>query len=336
MSAIAPIEADNAEDTHSLQDGYESGTDRSSNASTSLASSVRDYNWENRRRYHKFREGQYALPNDELEQDREDMKHALVVNICEGALHSAPLDHPQKILDVGTGTGIWAVEMGDEYPEAEITGIDLSPIQPQFVPPNVHFLVDDAEAEWLFPDESFDYIHLRHMAAFVKDWPKLLSQAYSRVLKPGGHIEFQELCWRISSDDGTMGPDYAPAKMISLIEEGMAKWGLELFAAEKHPERLKAAGFVNQVCDVKKVPIGEWAKDEELKIIGSYTQAVIYDGVQAITMRPLTGGLGWSSSEVEVFLIGVRKDLMKTSAHVYVYYHTVLGQKPLVEGTEAS
>lgn len=68
--------------------------------------------------------------------------------------------------------------MGDQYPEAEITGIDLSPIQPDFIPPNVQFLVDDAEAEWLYPDDSIDYIHFRHMAAFIKDWPKVLSQAY--------------------------------------------------------------------------------------------------------------------------------------------------------------
>ncbi|KAK2011582.1 S-adenosyl-L-methionine-dependent methyltransferase [Colletotrichum eremochloae] len=316
-------------------DGYESGTDGSSNASTSLASSVRDYNWENRRRYHKFRDGRYALPNDELEQDREDMKHALIVNVCEGALHRAPLDHPQKILDIGTGTGIWVIEMGDLYPEANITGIDLSPIQPEFVPPNVNFLVDDAEAEWLYPDDSFDYIHLRHMAAFIRDWPKLLSQAY-RVLKPGGWIEFQDLCMRMASDDGTMAPDYGPAKMISLVEQGMATWGFELLAAEKHPERLKAAGFVNQVCEVKKVPLGPWPKDEELKMIGSYARAVTYDAVQAVTLRPLTRGLGWTPAEVEVFLVGVRRDLMKTSSHVYCHYHSVLGQKPLTQSAGAS
>ncbi|KAK1593813.1 TAM domain methyltransferase [Colletotrichum navitas] len=327
-SAIPPIEADSTEDTNSLLDGYVSDADHTSNTSTSLASSVRDYNWENRRRYHKYREGRYMVPNDELEQDREDMKHALVVNICGGALHSAPLKHPQKILDIGTGTGIWAVEMGDLYPEADITGIDLSPIQPDFVPPNVHFLVDDAEVEWVYPDDSFDYIHMRHMAAFFKDWPKVLSQAY-RVLKPGGWIEFQDLCWRMACDDGTMAPDYSPAKMISFIEEGMATWGFELLSAERLPERLKAAGFVSQVHNVKKIPLGAWPKDEELKTIGSYTRAILYDGLQGITMRPMTKGLDWTHSEVEIFLVGVRKDLMKTSSHVYTYYHTALGQKPL-------
>lgn len=89
-------------------DGYE--TDNASSTSTSLSSSMRHYAFENGRRYHKFREGQYQFPNDEPEQAREDMKHAMVVNLCGGKLHYAPLESPQEILDLGTGTGIWAVD----------------------------------------------------------------------------------------------------------------------------------------------------------------------------------------------------------------------------------
>jgi hypothetical protein len=89
--------------------GYE--TDTIGSASSSLASSVRNYMFENGRRYHRFREGAYNFPNDETEQDREDMKHAMVVNLCGGQLHFAPIgENPQNILDMGTGTGIWAIE----------------------------------------------------------------------------------------------------------------------------------------------------------------------------------------------------------------------------------
>ena len=92
--------------------GYES--DSRTSASTSLASSIRDYAFENGRRYHKFREGRYNFPNDDVEQEREDMKHAMVKMLCQ-QLHFAPIgDHPQEILDIGTGTGIWAIE--SEYP----------------------------------------------------------------------------------------------------------------------------------------------------------------------------------------------------------------------------
>jgi len=103
------IEADTAPHDDTVSDaGYE--TDGASRASTSISSSVRDYDFENSRRYHKFQEGRYQFPNDEPEQEREDMKHAMIVHLCDGKLHFAPLENPQRILDVGTGTGIWAID----------------------------------------------------------------------------------------------------------------------------------------------------------------------------------------------------------------------------------
>ena len=35
---------------------------------------------------------------------------------CGGELHLAPIgENPQRILDLGTGTGIWAIDMGNPY-----------------------------------------------------------------------------------------------------------------------------------------------------------------------------------------------------------------------------
>jgi hypothetical protein len=124
-------------DEFDTDDGY--GSDANTTASTSLAESVRDYVYENGRRYHRFREGRYNFPNDDVEyvppylspthapavavwrwrrgfadgiyrQQREDMKHAMVKMLC-GQLYFAPIgEHPHEILDIGTGTGIWAIE----------------------------------------------------------------------------------------------------------------------------------------------------------------------------------------------------------------------------------
>ncbi len=38
------------------------------------------------------------------------MKHAMIVNLCGGRLHFSPLENPQHIIDLGTGTGIWAID----------------------------------------------------------------------------------------------------------------------------------------------------------------------------------------------------------------------------------
>ena len=36
--------------------------------------------------------------------------YAVVVNLCGGNLHYAPLENPQSIIDLGTGTGIWTMD----------------------------------------------------------------------------------------------------------------------------------------------------------------------------------------------------------------------------------
>lgn len=45
------------------------------------------------------------------------------------------------------------------------------------VPPNLKFIVDDAEDTWLYQDK-FDLIHARLMSGSFQDWPKFFRQAY--------------------------------------------------------------------------------------------------------------------------------------------------------------
>jgi ubiquinone/menaquinone biosynthesis C-methylase UbiE len=62
-----------------------------------------------------------------------DLHHEIMIQLLQGELHKTPMvANPQKILDVGTGTGIWAIDMADKYPSAEVLGIDLSPLQPKW------------------------------------------------------------------------------------------------------------------------------------------------------------------------------------------------------------
>jgi methylase of polypeptide subunit release factors len=75
-------------------------------------------------------------------------------------LFCAPVKEPQLVLDISTGTGIWAMEFADEFLGALVIGTNLSPIQLGFVPPNLKFYVDDFESPWVFPEVGkFDFIH---------------------------------------------------------------------------------------------------------------------------------------------------------------------------------
>jgi Methyltransferase domain len=73
--------------------------------------------------------------------------------------------------------------VADLYPSANVLGIDLSPIQTVWVPPNLKFMVDDAEAEWLHPANSFDLIHTRHTIQAFRNWPNIFERAFTYVLR---------------------------------------------------------------------------------------------------------------------------------------------------------
>ena len=71
----------------------------------------------------------------------------------------------------------WAIEFAEEHPSALVLGVDLSPIQPPHVPVNCSFRVDNAEADWIL-EEKYDFIHVRAMILAIKNWPRLIEQAF--------------------------------------------------------------------------------------------------------------------------------------------------------------
>lgn len=152
----------------------------------------------------------------------------------------------QQVLDVGTGTGLWAIDFGDKYPSACVLGTDLSPIQPSWVPPNVSFQIDDCTQEWTFPPNSFDFIHIRWLFGSIIDWDALYREAFN-ALKPGGWIESHEASTQFSSDDGTMREDSAMAQFGKFFAEGGKKLGRSMTVLEDGVQRrgIEAAGFVD-------------------------------------------------------------------------------------------
>ena len=70
-----------------------------------MSSSVRAHVYEGGIRYHAFRDGKYPFPNDEVEQNRDDMKHTMTIMLCHDAYFLAPveerLEAGGEVLDLG-------------------------------------------------------------------------------------------------------------------------------------------------------------------------------------------------------------------------------------------
>lgn len=239
------------------------------------------------------------------------------------------LDNPLKILDIGTGTGVWAIEMGDLYPSAQVIGTDLSSIQPDWVPPNVSFQIDDATDPWAFLKESFDFIHVRCLAGSIRDWPALIGKAYEH-LKPGGRIEFSEARMLFRCGDDT----YSKA---SITYQWMDEFGkisrendLDFDAFPKFGDLFRQAGFESVVQCERPCPVGVWPKNKRLKEIGRiFKDQLIGGAIDSCSLALFTRFGGWSEEETHVLLAKVRKELKEKRMHVYTHCSFAIGQKPV-------
>ena len=130
--------------------------------------------------------------------------------------------------------------------------------------------------------------------------------------------------------------DYRYCEYIDLCMEGYGRFGVNALAMENNRALLENGGLVNVGERIWKVPIGAWPKDPTMKTVGIYNRSIIIDGLQGVGMAPLTRALKWSPEQVEVFLMDVRRSLMKSPAHAYYTFHCVYGQKPGGEATSTT
>ncbi|PGH13963.1 hypothetical protein AJ80_06101 [Polytolypa hystricis UAMH7299] len=256
-----------------------------------------------------------------------DQSHHIFRLILGGALYLSPIGNaPQSVLDLGTGTGIWAIEFADEHPETRVVGNDLSPIQPTWVPPNCTFFVDDFDKEWPY-NTPFDLVHGRELEGSVGDFDRLFQQAYEH-LKPGGYLEMQTMEIFFYSDDGTHEKAINCLEINRLAREASAKFGKDIHTVNTWTDRMEKAGFKNVKQVTRKLPISPWPKDPKMKELGRFQLANMLEALDSYTLSLFTRVLGWKKEEVQVLNAGARSELKDRSIHMYCKVHFVYGQKP--------
>ena len=124
-------------------------------------------------------------------------------------------------------------------------------------------------------------------------------------------------------------PDDDPFKRLYRTAElAYAKFGMSTTIAARLEPILRDAGFINIHCKVLKVPIGVWAKDKTMRLIGLYQKTAVLEFISTFAGRPFEA-LGLDPAEVQVDLALARKAVEDTKVHRYFHYYFWYAQKPM-------
>ena len=170
-----------------------------------------NFQWLGGRRY--FTHAPYLLPYDDGEFTRLDFEHHLVRQAFKANI-LAPVGQPHVILDVGVGTGRWALEVATQLPSATVVGMDL--IRPPTLDgaaqesrrstwgqspavgmtANFTFVAGNILGRTPFPDGAFDYVHMRFLSAAIPLalWRPVMYELM-RITRRGGWIEVVDTSW---------------------------------------------------------------------------------------------------------------------------------------------
>ncbi|KAH7130943.1 S-adenosyl-L-methionine-dependent methyltransferase [Dactylonectria macrodidyma] len=300
-------------------------------STASISSSIFEQHYFKGRAYANPKYGKHWAPNDETQLEALDIIHHWLTLMLDNKLYLPPIgQNPQMILDVGTGTGIWAINMADDFPSAKVIGTDLAPTQPSWVPPNLEFQIDDASQEWTFAPETFDFIHIRYLQGTIEDWERLYKEAF-RALKPGGWIQHIEPDLQILSDnpDIKVDKDHIFTRWAeTFLKVGQVTNRTFDFTNEKLATLAKGAGFTSVVHENHKIPVGRWPRDRKLKELGTFVSLSFSQALDGFVKLPLCDILGWDEAKMQVFAAEMRSVLMNNKTRGTGRVFSVYGQKP--------
>jgi SAM-dependent methyltransferase len=302
------------------------GSDRGS-----LSESILAYRTINGRRYHAERGGaQHWAANDDAHAESAEL-HYHVINDYQGCLFQSPIEVGSitRVLDVGTGNGMWAIDFADFASNVEVIGTDISPIQPTWVPPNVRFDIEDFTQPWPYDDASFDMVHARLLYGSVPDWEHFYNEAY-RVLKPGGWLEHLDCEPYLKSDSGLVPATSATNQWNAFYAEGGRKTGQTFDVV---PDRIQDINFArlgmqDVVAKAWKMPVGGWPEDPQMRFIGSGIRQALDQDMEGYVTFIAQIVAGWSREDVQDYSVRLRRETGNYEWQLYYKHRLVYGRKP--------
>ncbi|KAK9458194.1 S-adenosyl-L-methionine-dependent methyltransferase [Dipodascopsis uninucleata] len=224
------------------------------------------------------RKSHYPIYHTESEMDRLTFQNSVYTELVGDrflpSIEHFSIDTTLRILDVGSGPGTWANDIGFILPKSSIYGFDLFPISLPYQARNVQFRVADVERPPLpYDSSSFDIIHARNMFLAITDWERYFRELKRLVIPETGSIHVVETI---------IPPIDSKFDMTHIIQRYLTLSGVSFFINPDNLEECaRKAGLT--ITDRREYPfaIGNWPEDPREKRVGVLAKSAFAEGFES-------------------------------------------------------
>ncbi|KAF8509762.1 S-adenosyl-L-methionine-dependent methyltransferase [Hysterangium stoloniferum] len=195
----------------------------------------------------------YVLSNisgNSTEHERLDNLHEAFKSYLGGNLSLAPLEElakPKRILEIGSGSGAWAIQAAKTFSEAEVLAIDISPLPARSLPSNLTFKIVDLTKP--FPaelqDKGYDIVHARLVFIHLPH-PEGIIRRIAQLVKPGGWLLLDDAHQpRTVECDPIRSPGLS--SFWKLLQDSQRARDIDPFIGARFKEILQSTGLFSEV-----------------------------------------------------------------------------------------
>jgi hypothetical protein len=183
---------------------------------------------------------------------------------------------------------------------------------------NLTFEIEDAERDWSFEPNHFDFIHQRDLQQGIRDWTKFAKQCYTHV-KPGGYVEWSAVYLWPQSDCSTIRTDAALLKLACALQKQAGKMGWQLDCPTRFKDLLGDAGFVGVEEYVFKIPCSNWPNNMIMNLAGEMERINLIDlhGAIGSVIYNCEEYLDQQLEDLENMVEELRKELVENKYNAY-------------------
>ncbi|KAJ5319980.1 hypothetical protein N7508_000263 [Penicillium antarcticum] len=250
----------------------------------------------------------YFGPVDEEEAERLEDEQQVFQRIFDNRLIFPPIRRLRRVLDCGHGSASWAIEVAEQNPSCEVTGVDIAPhMNPDDVPDNLWLQVDDLNRRFTFPSHHFDLVHSRLLATGIHRtrWPSYLRDIV-RVLKPGGWAQMVEIYFNVQSDNGSLNDDHALRRWSTHYMRALDD-RKDLRIGSKLRMLMTEAGFEEVDTKMIPLPLSSWG-DARTQSIGRSSHENIKQLLRSLALYPLIQRLHMSPQSFEALVTQAQQE----------------------------